>query len=166
MKIAAGASVKIEYELKVKGGAVIESSAKSGPLLYVHGQGKMLPGLERRLEGLQAGDERRGEIPAAEAFGTEQSQPTKEMPRREFPKDVKLEKGRVFEARGPGGEAIQLKVIETGAETVKVRLVHPLAGRDLEYRVKVLAVIDARKPSSLPPPPGVEELDLDEIQES
>ena len=58
MKIARGRSVELAYELKVKGGAVIESSNRSGPLRYVHGDGKMLPGLEKRLEGLQPGDER------------------------------------------------------------------------------------------------------------
>ena len=54
MKIARGRSVELSYELKVKGGSVIESSTRSGPLRYVHGDGKMLPGLEKRLEGLAA----------------------------------------------------------------------------------------------------------------
>ena len=81
MKIASGVSVELEYELKVKGGAVLESSSRSGPLRYVHGSGKMLPGLEKRLDGLGPGDERAGEIPAREAFGTEEMLPVKEMPR-------------------------------------------------------------------------------------
>jgi FKBP-type peptidyl-prolyl cis-trans isomerase 2 len=70
VKIARGLSVLIEYELKVKAGDVIESSAKNGPIRYVQGEGRMLPGLEQRLEGLSPGDERAGEIPAREAFGT------------------------------------------------------------------------------------------------
>ena len=53
MKIARGRSVELSYELKVKGGSVIESSTRSGPLRYVHGDGKMLPGLEKRLEELK-----------------------------------------------------------------------------------------------------------------
>jgi FKBP-type peptidyl-prolyl cis-trans isomerase SlyD len=163
MKIAPGLNVRIEYELKVKGGDVIESSAKSGPLAYVHGQGKMLPGLEKRLEGLAAGDERRGEIPAAEAFGTEASQPIKEMARREFPADAKLEAGSAFAAKSPTGDPITLKIVEAGASSVKVRLMHPLVGRALEYQVKVLSVSDPHRP---PPPPGVVEVDLDDIKET
>ena len=85
MKIGRGLSVRIEYELKIKGGEVIESSARSGPLQYVQGAGKMLAGLEKRLEGLSPGDERSGNIPAAEAFGTEDALPVKEMARKEFP---------------------------------------------------------------------------------
>src|SRR6185369_10457950 len=163
MKISAGLSVRIEYELKVKGGEVIESSAKSGPLTYVHGQGKMLPGLERRLDGLAAGDERRGEIPPAEAFGTEESQPTKEMARQEFPAGAKLEPGAAFEAKSPAGDPIVIKIVEANATTVKARLMHRLCGRALEFRVKVLSVSDPHRP---PPPPGVVEVDLDEIKET
>src|ERR1041384_2880358 len=76
MKIGRGMAAELEYELKIKGGAVLESSARTGPLRYVHGDGKMLPGLEKRLEGLEPGDERRGEIPAREAFGTEEMLPS------------------------------------------------------------------------------------------
>src|SRR5262245_64424771 len=106
MKIASGLAVQIDYELSVKGGDVIESSARSGPLRYVHGQGKMLPGLESRLMGLGPGDEKRGEIPAREAFGSEESLPVKEMVKADFPKDAKLEPGSVFEAKSATGEPL------------------------------------------------------------
>jgi FKBP-type peptidyl-prolyl cis-trans isomerase SlyD len=165
MKIAAGLSVKIEYELRVKGGDIVESSSRSGPLRYVHGRGKMLPGLEKRLEGLAAGDERRGEIPAAEAFGTEESLPVREIPRTEFPASAKLEPGAVFEAKSATGEPVRLKLIGVAGGTVRARLLHPLVGRDLTFTVKVLSVTDPTPP----PPPGVVELDpveLEDIQET
>jgi FKBP-type peptidyl-prolyl cis-trans isomerase SlyD len=162
MKIASGLAVKIDYELSVKGGDVIESSARSGPLRYVQGQGKMLPGLESRLVGLGVGDEKRGEIPAREAFGTEDALPVKDMTRRDFPKDAKLEAGSVFEAKSPTGEPLHLKIVSVAGDQVKARLLHPLVGRDLVFRVKVLAVSDPNRP---PPPPGVLELDLDDLKE-
>jgi FKBP-type peptidyl-prolyl cis-trans isomerase SlyD len=163
MKVAAGLSIQIDYELSVKGGAVIESSAKSGPLRYVHGQGKMLAGLESRLVGMSPGDEKRGEIPAREAFGTEEMLPVKEMPRRDFPKDAKLAAGSVFEAKSPTGEPLQLKIVSADSDKVKARLLHPLVGKDLVFRVKVLEVNDPTRP---PPPPGALELDADDLKES
>jgi FKBP-type peptidyl-prolyl cis-trans isomerase SlyD len=168
MKIARGRSVELAYELKVKGGAVIESSSRSGPLRYVHGDGKMLPGLEKRLEGLQPGDERKGEIPAAEAFGTEASLPVKEMARGVFPAGMKIEPGAVFEAKDPtSGAPVHFKIIAATATTASVRLLHPLVGRDIEYQVTVLAVRDAADKSGRPPPiPGVVELDPDEVNEA
>jgi FKBP-type peptidyl-prolyl cis-trans isomerase 2 len=163
MKIARGMSVQIEYELRVKGGRIIESSQRSGPLKYVHGDGKMLASLERRLEGLSPGDERTGQIPAEEAFGKEESLPVKEMARRDFPASVKLSEGAIFEAKSATGEPVHFKIIAVAGDTVRTRLLHPLVGRDLEFRVKVLSVSDPRRP---PPPPGAVELDADEILET
>ena len=88
----------------------------------------MLPGLESRLVGLAPGDEKRGEIPAREAFGSEDTLPVKEMPRRDFPKDAKLEPGSVFEAKSPTGEPLRLKIVSATSDKVKARLLHPLVG--------------------------------------
>lgn len=167
MKIARGRSVELAYELKVKGGAVIESSSRSGPLRYVHGDGKMLPGLEKRLEGLQPGDERKGEIPAAEAFGTEESLPVTQMARSVFPKGVKIAPGAVFEGKDPGsGAPVHFKILSATETSASVRLMHPLVGRDIEYQVTVLAVRDPAAKGGPPPIPGVVELDPDEMSET
>lgn len=168
MKIARGLNVELSYELKIKGGEVIESSDRSGPLRYVHGDGKMLPGLEKRLEGLSPGDESKGVIPASEAFGNEAALPVREMPRSAFPASADLKPGSVFQAKDPtSGAPVQFKVLEVKGQTTRVRLLHPLADRDIEYRVTVLAVRDPRTQGSAPPPiPGVVELDPDDMAQS
>lgn len=156
MKVSAGHLVRIDCELRVSGGEIIESSKKSGPIEYKHGAGQMLPGLEARLEGLVAGDEKSGTIPAAEAFGTEDNQPKRSIPRGEFPKDATLTVGARFEAKGPQGTPITLQILSVDDKTVESRMVHPLAGKDLEFSVKVQSV---RK--GPPPVPKTEELELD-----
>ncbi len=167
MQIGPGRIVELEYELKVKGGDVVETSARSGALRYTHGDGKMLPGLEKRLVGLGPGDERSGEIPAREAFGTEDALPIKVMPRNAFPGGSAPAVGSVFAAKDPAsGAPIQFKVVAIERDDIKVRLLHPLVGRDLEFRVKVMSVREPGAAAGPPPPPGVVELDLDEIQET
>ena len=167
MKIGRGMAVELEYELKIKGGGVLESSARTGPLRYVHGDGKMLPGLEKRLVDLEPGDERKGEIPAREAFGTEEMLPIKEMPCSDFPSGAPLAPGSVFEGKDPAlGSQVRFKIISVTGQTAKVRLLHPLVGRDIEFRVKVLAVRDPSVRNVPPPVPGVVELDPEEILEA
>lgn len=155
MEIKRGEKVRLEYELKTKGGEVIESSKKSGPIVYEHGAGKMLPALEKRLEGMAIGDEKRGEIPAAEAFGTESTQPTSDLPRTSFPKGETLEIGRAFEAKGPQGQPVTFKVVKVTDDKVTVRFLHPLMGKDIEFWVKVLMIDDpqSRTRSAIAPPP-------------
>ena len=155
MKVAKGQTVRVEYELKVKGGDVIESSAKTGPLTYVHGDGKMLAALEAQLDGLAVGDEKKGTIPAAKAFGDESKLPLKDIPRREFPEKEKLDLGRIFEAKGPDGKPVRFKIISVDDKVAKVKFLHPLADKDLEFRVKVLMIDDpkSRKRTAVAPPP-------------
>jgi FKBP-type peptidyl-prolyl cis-trans isomerase SlyD len=166
MKITAGSIVRIEYEIRVKGGDVIESSTKSGPVQYVHGDGKLLPALEKRLEGLSAGQSLEGEIPAAEAIPPEDSLPTRVIPRAEFHSKGALEVGALFEAHTAGGGTIDLRVIAVDEKTVTARLLPPLVGKDLAFKVKVMRIEDpvshlvsvVKKP---PPPLPAEALKLE-----
>ena len=132
--------MRIDVELKVKGGDVIESSAKSGPVEYRHGGGQMLPGLEKALDGLEAGAEKSGVLAPKDAFGTEDSQPTMKLPRAEFPKDAKIAKGERFEAKGPTGTPLVLRVIDVDDKVITAQVVHPLAGKEIEFKVKVVSV--------------------------
>jgi FKBP-type peptidyl-prolyl cis-trans isomerase SlyD len=161
MNVGPGKVIRIDCELvRAEGGEVIESSRKTGPVEYKHGTGQMLAGLEARLEGLGVGDEKSGVIPAAEAFGTEESQPTMTISRAEFPKDAKVEVGAQFEAKGPLNTPVTLKVISADdeAKTITARVVHPLAGKDVEFRVKVLSI--------RPPPPPVPKLEDIELEDA
>lgn len=163
MRVSAGHTIRIEYELKVKGGAVVESSAKNGPLEYVHGEHRLLPALEKNLEGMAVGEEKRGEIPAREAFGDESSLPTLDMLKKEFPADEKLEVGRAFSAKAPGRDSVRFRIVAVEGDIVKVRLLHELSDRDIEFHVKVLAIVPpgARRSVLRPPPPPAAALGID-----
>lgn len=159
MKVAAGSIVKLEYEIRVKGGDVVESSAKSGPVQYVQGEGRMLPALEKRIEGLEAGATLEGEIPAAEAM-PEDALPTRRIARSEFPSSDPLTVGAMFEARTAAGGTVDVRILAIDETHVTARLMPPLAGKDLTFKLRVVRIEDpvshlvqvVRKPP--PPLPG------------
>lgn len=151
MKVEADKLVKMDYELAIDGGDVIESSEKTGPLEYRHGDGRMLASLESRIEGLEEGDEKEGVIPAEEAYGREEDLPTREIPRNEFPEGEELEIGKAFEAKGPDGAPVNFAVTAIDDDKVTVRFMHPLAGKAIRFKVKILSVKDPKTP---PPIPG------------
>lgn len=155
MEVVKGLIVRVEYELRVKGGDVIESSAKTGPITYTHGAGKMLAALEKRLEGMKVGERKSGEISGDEAFGPEESLPTTVVPRSSFPADEMIEPGRVFAAHATAGADVELKVQSVDGDQVTVRLIHPLIHKTLEFNVRVTAIEDpvGHVREHLPPPP-------------
>ena len=51
MQIAQNSVVTIHYTLKNDAGEIIDSSAGGDPIAYMQGNGNLVPGLERELEG-------------------------------------------------------------------------------------------------------------------
>lgn len=143
----------MKVDLAVVGGASLEKSTVE----YIHGGGTMLAGLEAVLAGLQKGERREGVIKAKDAFGNPAMHPLKTMARTEFPKDVKLAVGEQLVAKGANNMNVVLRVEKVSGDKVEVRLVHPLAEKDIQYKVEVIQVSDPR-----PPPVPVQALELEE----
>jgi FKBP-type peptidyl-prolyl cis-trans isomerase 2 len=153
VKIEKGRRVTVKVDLAVVGGASLEKSTVE----YIHGGGTMLIGLENVLAGLEKGAKREGVIKAKDAFGNPSMHPLKKMKRTEFPKDVKLVAGEQFAAKGVNNMNVVLRIEKISGDEVDVRLVHPLAEKDIKYAVEVVAVSDPR-----PPPVPVQALELEE----
>jgi FKBP-type peptidyl-prolyl cis-trans isomerase SlyD len=166
MEIADGSVVRLEYELKFKdNGEVIESSSSSGPVEYIQGQGKMLPALEKRLLGLKGGATLEGVIPAEEITPVE-SLPTKVISRSEFPPDAKIEVREIFEARTANGP-IRLYITAVDDKKVTAKMLPPIAGRDIAFKVRIVMVEDpvTHKREVVvkkPPPVPLKSVDLEE----
>jgi FKBP-type peptidyl-prolyl cis-trans isomerase 2 len=142
--------LKLEYEIRTKHGEVLESSAERGPLEFVPGRRRLLPALEAVIAKLRVGDEAKGELPASRAFGDESVLPTMEIARSEFPAGELPEAGKRYEARTASGEKVSFRVLSASERFVQVRLLHPLAEADIEYRLRLLAVEQPHLPPPLP----------------
>lgn len=153
VKIENGRRVTLKVELSVVGGPTLEKKTVE----YIHGAGTMLPGLEAVLAGLEKGAKREGVLKARDAFGDPSTHPLKKMKRSAFPKDVKLEVGEKLVAHGENDMNVVLRIEQIAGDDVDVRLVHPLAEKDIRYSAEVIQVSDPR-----PPPVPAQALDLEE----
>ncbi len=153
VKIEKGRRVRVRVHLAVVGGETLEKSVVE----YIQGSGKMLPALEAQLNGLEKGAAKKGTIKAKDAFGDPALHPTKHVKKGEFPKDAKLKAGEQFAAKGPNGQDVIMRIEKVTGDDVEVRLVHPLADKDLTFDVEVLAVTDPA-----PPPVPAAALKLDD----
>ena len=145
----------VKVDLAVVGGASLEKSTVE----YIHGAGTMLPGIEGVLAGLERGAKREGVIKAKDAFGNPSMHPLKRMKRGEFSKDLKLQVGERMVAKGANDMNVVLRIESVSGDEVDVRLVHPLAEKDIKYAVEVIQVSDPR-----PPPVPAQAFELEEEQ--
>ncbi|HUS30077.1 MAG TPA: FKBP-type peptidyl-prolyl cis-trans isomerase [Kofleriaceae bacterium] len=145
MKIEKGRRVTLKVDLSVAGGQQLEKSTVE----FVVGSGKFLPALEDILMGLEKGAKKEGILKAKDAFGNPALHPLKKMKRSDFPKDAKLDVGEKLVAAGADGAHMNviLKIEKVSGDDVDVRLVHPLAEKDLKYSLEVVNVSDPRPPA-------------------
>lgn len=143
MKIGQGSVVALDYKLHLGDGEVIDESEPGDPLLYMHGEGQIVPGLEKELEGLSAGDSRKVVVSPGEGYGEHDPRGVQEVPREAFPTGASIEAGMEFVAQSPDGGHMPVSVKEVKGDKVVIDLNHPLAGKTLHFDVTVKEVREA-----------------------
>ena len=145
MKIADGHVVALNYTLTLKNGEVVDSSDGQEPLLYLHGAGNIVPGLEAQLTGKAAGDKLTAVVQPADGYGDRDEDQMQRVPRTSFPSDIEIEPGMQFFAHTTDGDEEPIWIAEVDDETVVVDPNHPLAGEVLTFAVEVVSVRAATK---------------------
>jgi FKBP-type peptidyl-prolyl cis-trans isomerase SlyD len=137
MKVGKGSVVSVDYELHLGDGKVVDASEPGSPLSYIHGEGQIVPGLERALEGLAAGEAKQVVVEPQDGYGMHDARGLQEVPRSAFPADMEPKPGMEVMAEGPQGEPVPFVIREVKPETVMIDLNHPLAGRTLHFAVTI-----------------------------
>lgn len=149
MNIAKDKMVQIHYTLTDDEGKTIDTSIGSEPLEYLHGNGNLIPGLEKELEGKAAGDKLAVVVPPAEGYGEYSDKYVVEVPRTQFDSSVPIEVGMRFQADTAAGPMI-VRVIKLTDDKVTVDGNHELAGKNLHFDVEVVSVRDATEEELTP----------------
>ena len=140
-KVAKGDKVKVEYEGKLDDGAVFDSSEKSGQLLeFEVGSGQVIKGFDEALIGMKKGDEKIFKLKPAEAYGDPNPQLVKKIPKSQLPPEPEPKEGMMLAVGMPNGQQIPAKITQVTDSHVTIDINHPLAGKNLNFKIKVLAI--------------------------
>ncbi len=134
LQISDGMKVTMEYSLTLPDKTVVDSTKGQPPFSYVHGAQQIIPGLEKALTGLKAGDKKRVSIPAADAYGLYDEKKKVTVPKKNVPPEAKPG----MRLRSQDGR--EAKVLEIKGDSVVIDTNHPLAGKDLTFDVNILKV--------------------------
>src|SRR5699024_1760339 len=104
--------------------------------------GNIIPGLEKALEGKQAGEQVAVRVPAAEGYGERDDALMQDVPMEMFQGVEQVEPGMRFQAQTSAGVQI-VTVTKIDDSQVTVDGNHPLAGTPLNFDVNVVEVRDA-----------------------
>ena len=129
----------IHYTLTNDQGEVLDSSSGGEPLAYLHGSGNIIPGLEKALEGKQAGDKLVVKVAPADGYGERNDALIQQVPKRAFQGVAQIQPGMSFTAQSSQGP-MQVTVTAVAGDMVTVDGNHPLAGETLNFDVEVTEV--------------------------
>jgi len=134
--IAEGLVARVAFRLLDDAGEEIDQADE---VLYLHGQGQIVPGLERALEGQAAGAELSVTVAPADGFGERDDNRVLRVPVAELPDGITV--GATVQAELPNGGILALTMTGLDGDTAVLDANHPLAGITLVFEVKVLEVL-------------------------
>ncbi len=130
--------VTMEHTLEVDGQEI-----DSGPIQFLQGHGNILPHLEVEVEGMQLGEEKEIFIKAENAFGAYEPDLEIEVSLSSFPDNFEIKLGHPMRLQDGEGHVFTGVALAISDETVTLNLNHPLAGKDLRFKTKVVALRNA-----------------------
>lgn len=139
--------VSVTYTLRVDG-QVQDQATEENPLEFIFGLGYLLPRFEENIQGKSVGDSFEFVLSPQEGYGLYDQQAVVELPKQIFEIDGKLQEqllvvGQVIPMMNQAGGVIPGKVLEVGADSVRMDFNHELAGKELHFTGKVTAIRDA-----------------------
>ncbi len=140
MPIGQDSVVTIHYTLTDDAGQVLDTSREGGePIAYLHGHGNLVPGLERELEGKNAGDKVVVSVTPKDGYGELDKNLVQQVPRRALQGIKNPQVGMRLHAQTPQGPRA-VTITRLVGDMVTIDGNHPLAGKNLNFDVEVTDV--------------------------
>ena len=136
MPVAQDSVVTIHYTLKDDAGTVLDSSSPQEPLAYLHGHGNLIPGLEKELDGKNAGDALTVTVAPADGYGEYDERLVQSVPRRSLRGLKDIKPGMHLHAQTEDGPRT-VTVTKVLGDMVTLDGNHPLAGKSLHFDVRI-----------------------------
>ncbi len=143
MQIVPNSVVSMHYRVATSEGEQVDASTLDAPLIYLHGHGQIIPGLEETLTGKAEGHIADVTIAPEKAYGVYDDGLDLLVTKDAFPGEIqpRLLPGFRFMAEHPTAEGqVMFTVAKVDEQGIYVSGNHPLAGKTLLFHVEVVGV--------------------------
>jgi peptidylprolyl isomerase len=136
-----GDRVKVHYTGTLADGTVFDTTRDGEPLEFTMGGREVIPGFEEAIVGMQPGETRTTVVPAAEAYGPHRHEMVAHVERERFPGNPAFTVGQQLQITQNDGQKLVARVTDVTPTTVALDANHPLAGKDLTYRITLVSIM-------------------------
>lgn len=135
--VSEGTRVFLNFSVSLEDGSEVDTNFGGEPVDFVIGDGSLLPGFERLIFGMSAGERQMFTVTPENAFGQPNDNNLQYLPRQQFDDDVTLEIGLVFSFADASGDELPGMIIAFDDNEVTVDFNHPLSGRTILFDVLI-----------------------------
>ncbi|MEM3126998.1 MAG: peptidylprolyl isomerase [Candidatus Woesearchaeota archaeon] len=135
-----GDKIKVHYTGTLDDGTQFDTSEGREPLEFEVGSGQLIQGFDTAVVGMKVGDEKNIKLKPEQAYGQPNPELLQKLPFTKRP-DFDPKPGQVLTLQDPMGRVIRAFIKEVGEDSITVDLNHPLAGKSLNFRIKVVDIV-------------------------
>ena len=139
MPIKTGDTVSVHYIGTFNDGTEFDRSREGSPLKFKVGSGMVIAGFDKAVMGHEVGDKFSVNIPAAEAYGEKQENLLFPVPLEQVPPTIKPQVGMMLHVGTDQGE-LEVAICEVTDTHIILDANHPMAGKDLNFALEVVAI--------------------------
>ena len=143
MAIKNNDNISVDYEGRLENGEIFDSSKHgdhSHPLEFQVGSGMVIKGFDDTVLGMNKGDEKEFTILSKDAYGDHNPKLLQKVPRNVLPKEQVPEKGMYLMVQTPDGKGMPVLISDVDNEFITIDMNHPLAGKNLIFKIKIVEV--------------------------
>ncbi len=142
--IGEGDEVAVHYVGKLDDGMIFDTTEGKDPFTFVVGGGLVLPKFEKNVLGMEVGESTSFLISADDAYGSVQEDLFIEIPIERVPHHIEPSVGMLLDVPFKGVKVpYPVKIIQVTDIAITIDANHPLAGKDLSFKVEVVSVLGA-----------------------
>ena len=138
--VKAGSIVKVEYTGTFENGTIFDSSENKAPLEFEAGAGQMIKGFDSAVIGMGLGQEKTVKIGPSEAYGNYNPKLVTVIPRQNIPEEKDIKQGMMILVSSQNGQQAPALITEVNENNFTIDLNHPLAGKTLIFKIKVVDI--------------------------
>jgi len=143
MTIKKGDKVKVEYTGTLEDGTVFDSSTHgehTHPLEFEAGAGQLIKGFDDAVIGMKKGEEKEIKLSPEQAYGEAKPDMIKKFSKDKLPPGQEAKPGMMIMLNSPDGRKFPAKIVEVDDKEVSIDFNHPLAGKALNFKIKVVEI--------------------------
>ena len=134
-----GDKVKVEYKLTLDDGQVIDTSEGRAPLEFTLGEGHVIKGFNDAVIGMKVNEEKDFKVQPADGYGEHKPQYLMKLPRQNLSKEQTPQVGMVVGLTLQNGKQVMGRIFEVTDEHLGLDMNHPLAGKTLNFHIKLIS---------------------------